>query len=215
MSTRRSVPVIGIVGGIGSGKSSVTRRVSEQFPVQVIDGDAVGHEVLTRPQIKEQIRAVFGDSVFNSDGEVDRGALGRSVFGAGPDDRRRREQLEQIVHPAIRREFTQRIAAFRDAGDCSAILLDAAVLLESGWNDLCDKIVYVDAPDSVRRRRVLEGRGWSEEQFERRQASQYPPEVKQRLSHATIDNSGPLETAVNQLAAIIQHVQSSPLTGPR
>jgi dephospho-CoA kinase len=210
VSTRRSVPVIGIVGGIGSGKSSVARRVSERFPVPVIDGDAVGHEVLTRPRIKEQIRAVFGDSVFNPQGEIDRGVLGRRVFGPEPDDRRRREQLEQIVHPAIREEFVRRIAALRDSGQCSAILLDAAVLLESGWNDLCDTIVYVDAPEDVRRLRVLERRGWSAEQFERRQASQYLPEVKQRMSHATIDNSGPLEDAVDELAAIIRQSQSCP-----
>ncbi|HUG93635.1 MAG TPA: dephospho-CoA kinase [Planctomycetaceae bacterium] len=204
MSTRRCVPVIGIVGGIGSGKSSVARRVAERLPVVVIDGDAVGHEVLTLPRIKEQIRAAFGECVFNSQGEVDRAAVGRRVFGPQPDQRHARDQLERIVHPEIRSEFARRIAAARWSGDCQAVVLDAAVLLESGWNDLCDTIVFVEVPEDARRRRVIEHRGWSDEQFLRRQASQFPPDGKQALSHATIDNSGSLDRAAEQLEEIIR-----------
>ena len=176
------------------------------MPVLVIDGDAVGHEVLTQTRIKEQIRAAFGDSVFNSGGDVERMALGRRVFGPDPEARRARDQLEQIVHPAIRSEFSRLIGDARGSSDCRAVLLDAAVLLESGWNDLCDAVVFVDAPEDVRRRRVIELRGWSEDQFRRRQASQYPTTAKQSLSHATIDNSGSLDHAADQLEEIIRGI---------
>jgi dephospho-CoA kinase len=198
--------VIGIVGGIGSGKSSVARRVGQRMPVLVIDGDAVGHEVLTKPRIKEQIRAAFGESVFNSRGGVERTALGRRVFGTDPEARHARDQLEQIVHPEIRSEFSRRIAETRASGGCQAILLDAAVLLESGWNDLCDAVVFVHAPEDVRRRRVVEHRGWSAEQFHRRQASQHPTTLKQDLSDATIDNSGSLDAAAGQLEQFIRGI---------
>jgi dephospho-CoA kinase len=204
VSTGRCVPVIGIVGGIGSGKSSVARRVGERLAVLVIDGDAVGHDVLTIPRIKEQIRAAFGEGVFNSRGQIDRSALGRRVFGTQPEQRRARDQLEQIVHPEIRNEFSRRIAAARRSDDWQTVVLDAAVLLESGWNDLCNAVAFVDAPEDVRRRRVSAGRGWSEDQFTRRQASQFSPEHKQSLSHHTIDNSGSLDRATDQLEEIIR-----------
>ncbi len=143
-----SIPVIGLIGGIGSGKSLVSRQL-EGFGAAVIDADAVGHALLGVPEIRAQIVEQFGRGVLEGpdadsymDSRIDRRALGKIVF-ADPAARR---ALEAILHPLMRGRFLEEIDRAVHGGAAGLVVLDAAILLEAGWDDLCDRIVFIDTP---------------------------------------------------------------------
>ena len=200
MSSQTQPVVAGILGGIGSGKSAVARGLSDHLSVLIIDADRIGHDVLTFPQIKDQIRQSFGDDVFDGN-DVDRKQLAALVFGSDPQHSRSLKILESIVHPEIRRQVELQIQ--QADGNRDVVVLDAAVMLEAGWNDLCDFIVFVDTPFEVLLDRVQRNRGWSEDELRRREASQVPLERKRLASQFVIDNSASLENAVQQFVSCL------------
>jgi dephospho-CoA kinase len=183
--------LIGIIGGVASGKSAVARCLAELGAV-VIDADAIGHAVLKDPQVAAAARARWGDAIFGPDGHIHRPALAAIVFGADSTATTELEYLESLTHPRIRQQLRNRIAELQAEGRYPAAILDAPVLIKAGWNELCDKIVYVDAPLSVRQERAQQ-RGWTPQQFARREAAQETLLEKQALADETIDNSGSLE----------------------
>lgn len=209
MAARAFIPVIGLIGGIGSGKSRLAEWVSLQRDIVIIDGDKIGHEVLRDPAVRDRIRERFGETVFTSTGEVDRGALGKTVFGADEQKRAARSDLESMMHPVMRESMAARIEAVRAAGTAEAVLLDAAVLLEAGWDELCDAVVFVDVPREVRLSRVTGNRGWSEEQFTERESSQIDLKTKQSTATRSVDNSGPVERAGSQFLQFLDAMKNS------
>jgi dephospho-CoA kinase len=186
-SLQHRIPVVGIVGGIGSGKSAVTKWVAAKANVMVIDADKLGHEALTLDSVKSALRQRFGDVVFDQSGDISRGALARVVFGNTPEHLVARQDLEGISHPAIEARVVQLINQAELEGR-EAVLLDAAVLFEAGWQRQCDAVVFVDASDNVRQRRVAARSGWSQEELRRRESSQLPLVEKKRLSNVVISN---------------------------
>ena len=199
--------MVGLIGGVGSGKSSVARRLQaiSHRPVAVIDADQLGHQVLHLPTVKERILQRFGPTVFNSQGDISRSSLGRLVFGADATAMPARRDLEAIVHPEIRTLAEQSIRELRQQGPVELILLDAAILLEAGWNDACDLVVFVDAPEADRIARVQAGRGWSAAELAKREASQWPLPRKRAAADAVIDNSNSVDDAARQLEQVIQN----------
>lgn len=198
-----SIPVIGLVGGIGSGKSAVARWVAERRNTPVIDGDAAGHQALLLPEVTSQIRKHFGTEVFDDAGLVDRSALAKLVFGAGDSHRQAKETLESIVHPVIRRVISETIDNLRTSNSPpEAILLDAAVLLEAGWENVCSAVVFIDTPFEQRRQRVA-SRGWSADELEKREASQLPLSEKRSRADFVVPNDAELERAGKQLEEIV------------
>jgi dephospho-CoA kinase len=203
VSERTHIPVIAIVGGIGSGKSSVARWVAARHDdVSLINGDEIGHEVLTESAVRDAIRKRFGEPVFNADGQINRKALGQIVFGSGRDEHSARDDLERIVHPRIRETIAERIATSAAAGQ-RAVLLDAAVLFEAGWNDLCHAVVFIDVPRDERYARLREIRGWDDAETERRESSQASLQSKRSQSQFIVDNSGSVDAAGRQLEEIL------------
>jgi dephospho-CoA kinase len=201
VSTRKKTLVVGILGGIGSGKSSVSRGLSNHFKTILIDADRVGHDVLCIPAVKDDIRRDFGDTVFDG-AEICRTSLARQVFGSEIHHQQALIKLEKIVHPEIRRQVEKQLAEV--SGETEVVVLDAAVMLEAGWNDLCDTIVFVDTPFETRLKRVEENRGWTADELRRRESSQVSLDDKQEVSEFVVDNSGSLENAVEQFASFIE-----------
>jgi dephospho-CoA kinase len=194
--SERHIHVVGFIGGVGSGKSALTRWLGERRNAAVISADEAGHRALEQPEVKERIREQFGPGVFDDAGTVVRSRLATRVFGSGEPQQAARRQLEQIVHPVIRRDLEQQIALAGQA--CDLVLLDAAVMLESGWRDACDAVVYVDVRLEIRRERVQRTRRWSAEVLASREASQLPLDVKRAAADVIIDNSDSLERAGQQ-----------------
>ncbi|MEZ6058697.1 MAG: dephospho-CoA kinase [Planctomycetaceae bacterium] len=193
------VPVIGFVGGVGSGKSSLSAAIGRRLRCVLLDADREGHAVLALPAIQSQLHQTFGDSIFDKNGAVSRPTLGKLVFGNEPIDRERRLQLEAIVHPEIRRRLSARIDQHRAAVDVDLILLDAAVMLESGWSGICDLIVFVDTPESLRLSRVQQSRGWSQDEFARREASQWPLDRKRQAADIVVHNDTEIDAVAQNL----------------
>jgi dephospho-CoA kinase len=193
--------VIGLIGGIGSGKSAVAAAFAA-LGSYVIDADRVGHALLKDPAIIQRVVSLWGAGVLDAGGQVDRKQLARIVFA----DRQELGRLDALLHPAMAEEFRLQIAAARSDPAIVAVVLDAALLFEAGWDALCDLVVFVDTPAEERHRRLKANRGWSDEEIDRREASQLPLEPKKLRSTHIIDNSGPesrLQTAVADLLATL------------
>ncbi|HEY4760900.1 MAG TPA: dephospho-CoA kinase, partial [Thermoguttaceae bacterium] len=154
--------IIGLLGGIASGKSMVAGQFA-RCGAKVLDADQIGHEVLRRPEIEAAVRERWGDKVFDADGRIDRRRLAQIVFGPLPDGPRERKCLEELTHPVIISVIKQELRTFAESGE-KAVVLDAALLEEAGLDRLCDQLIYVDAPPTVRLQRAL-ARGWREEDF--------------------------------------------------
>jgi len=191
--------VVGILGGVASGKSTVARALAE-LGAGLLDADQLGHEVLRRPEIEHAARERWGDRIFGPAGQIDRARLAEIVFAPTPEADAQRGYLEQLTHPAIRREIDDRLDVLAAEGKPVAVL-DAALVLEAGWNKRCDTLIFVDAPRHQRLARARL-RGWSEEDFAAREAAQKSLISKSRRADVTIDNSGSLEWTHAQ----IEHV---------
>jgi dephospho-CoA kinase len=188
--------VIGLVGGVASGKSLVARQFAE-LGAGVLDGDRAGHEVLRQPEVEETARRRWGPEIFTAEGRIDRKALARIVFAPTPDARHELSFLEQLTHPHIG-DLLRCQAAEMAAHGVPLAILDAPVLFKAGWHQFCDKIVFVEAPEEIRRARARE-RGWSDADFAAREAAQESLNVKQERADTTVDNSGSPEATQAQV----------------
>ncbi len=184
---RRRVPLIGVAGGIASGKSLVTEQL-EAHGAAVIVADQTAHEVLRLAEVKLAARQRWGDDIFGPDGEIDRSLLGKIVFAPTSQGPVELEYLEQLVHPRVRQIIHHQIEELARQPQTQAIVLDVPLLFESGWDRSCDTIVFVDAPREVRVSRAAE-RGWTAEEFDRREATQDSISSKRERSSVVIDNS--------------------------
>jgi dephospho-CoA kinase len=178
--------LIGLLGGVASGKSMVA-DMFRRLGAEVLDADRVGHEVLRMPAVRAAVGGRWGKDVIGPDGEVNRPALAKIVFAAPPDGLRELAELERITHPEIRRRLQAEVAELARRGAKMAIL-DAPVMLKAGWSQLCDALVFVDAPADQRQARAM-ARGWTAAEFARREAAQEPVEEKRRLADFVLDNS--------------------------
>lgn len=195
--------MIGLVGGIGSGKSSLARELQKKYRVEIVDGDRAGHDVLKEEPVKNEIRARFGDGVFDAGGEIDRRRMSELVFGDSPARQEARRALESIVHPRITEKLSRQIAAARSNPELDFIVLDAALLLEAGWRTMCDHVIYIDTPEELRRARVFETRRWSAQQLHDREASQFPLDRKRREAHSIVRNDHHTDHALSQFDSIL------------
>ena len=188
MSDGRPPRVIGLVGGIGSGKSTAARMLGE-FGAAVLHADLVGHEVY-RPGTRgfAEVTAAFGASVVARDGSIDRARLGAIVFG----DPAALERLNRIVHPLIRAELEHRIAELVARPGVPLVVVEAAILLEAGWRDLVDEVWVVSAgPDAVVERLAQE-RGLDRDAVLARMSRQLPNVERRAAGGRLIEYRGTL-----------------------
>jgi dephospho-CoA kinase len=193
--------IIGLLGGVASGKSEVARQLAKRG-AGVLDADRAGHEVLRLPHVEEAARQRWGEGIFGPDGHIDRSLLAKVVFSPPPKGPIERRYLEQLTHPEIGRRLAaeaQRMAA----GGTKVAVLDAALILEADWDRLCEKLVFVDAPRDVRRARAL-ARGWSEQEFAAREDAQDSLDSKRKRADVTVDNSGSLDHTEGQVERLWQ-----------
>lgn len=191
-------PVIGIVGGIGSGKSFVARQFAE-LGCLVIDSDRQVAEAYGREEVKRTLRAWWGEDVLNERGEVDRKRVGRRVFANEPELRR----LEGLLYPIIAEERDRMMEANRDV---VAYVWDAPMLIEAGLAERCDAVVFVEAPDEQRRERVGRTRGWSEEEWSRREKLQLPLDKKREIANYIVRNTAGAEEVRSQVREVLSRI---------
>ena len=194
-------PVIGLIGGIGAGKSTVAAALV-RFGGKLLSGDPLGHEALKQPDILAKVAEIWGArGVLDEQGQVDRKKLGSIVFPSPVE----RTRLEHLVHPYIEKRLRQEIECAQQDPTAKFIILDAAVMLEAGWNDVCDKLVFVDVSREVRLSRVQAQRGWNDTELANREAVQMPTDRKKSLSDAIIDNNESPARTQAQIEDLVQH----------
>jgi len=198
-STKGSCPVIGLLGGIAAGKTTVARMLGD-LGAAVICADEIGHAVLAAPAVRERIVARWGDGVVGADGSVDRAKLAQRAFSS----RDELAALEGITHPAILADLRRQIAQARSAG-AAAVVVDAPLLVETALDALCDALVFVDCPRAVRLARAA-ARGWDAAELARREALQTSPEAKRARARFTIDGSLSPETTTRQVQELWQGI---------
>tara|TARA_R110002111_G_scaffold191869_1_gene258115 strand:+ start:2654 stop:3298 length:645 start_codon:yes stop_codon:yes gene_type:complete len=204
VSCHTCIPIVALIGGIGSGKSAVANKLKTLRPVKVIDADQIGHEVLDFPEVQQKIREQFGTAVFNEQGAIVRSKLAKIVFGDERQHQESLEKLEELVHPEIHQRLEQEILSAKSTEEVDAILIDAAVILEADWKDLCDQIVFIECPFEQRLKRVTQNRGWSSEELQKRENHQLPLSEKRTLANCIIHNDHDLETAAKALSSFIE-----------
>ena len=190
---------IGIIGGIGSGKSTAS-ALFRQLGAAVVDADNIGHQTLLLSPVKETVRKRWGTEVFGADGEIDRRKLAAVVFA----DEKELTYLKSLTHPLIAEEVHRRRKEHEQNG-VQLCLLDVPLLLESGWDSHVDLIIFVSAPTEVRWHRVR-NRGWSETEWQQREAAQLPVEEKSRRANIVLDNSGDTEHLRKQVEALVREL---------
>jgi dephospho-CoA kinase len=183
---------IGLTGGIGTGKSVVANLLVQQG-ASIIDADRLGHEAYTpHSEAWEAVVAAFGTDILTSEGEIDRRKLGGIVFA----DETQLERLNGIMHPLMARMVEDRKAAF-DTDGVAVTVVEAAVLLEAGWDSLVDEVWTTHASESIVVQRLFERNGLDEAEARKRINSQMSATERNRRSDVVVDNSGDL-TALEQ-----------------
>jgi dephospho-CoA kinase len=200
--------VVGVIGGIGSGKSAVCQAAAQLTGGWVIDADRLGHNALTDGEIQKQLLAQFGPRILNSDNTISRSALAALVFGHQGAEKESRRQLEAIVHPWIAGRVEQ-VMADAISQSIPIVYLDAAILLEAGWADQCDYVVFIDTPRELRLSRIAAQRGWSAEELTRRESSQWSLERKARAADAVIPNDADIPSAAVKLGKTVDQLRLS------
>lgn len=203
-----SAPVIGILGGIGSGKSSVIRQIQD-LNLAIIDADVVGHDVLKSADVIARLTKTFGTSILK-DGAIDRRSLGDLVFGEDSSSQGNLEKLNAIVHPEIRRRLHREIDSAKKTAD--AVILDASLLLEGNWDEHCDHLIFVDTTEHVRQARVQKNRGWDADELPKREKTQVKIAAKRQRADFTVDNSGDLEHSSRQMKNILERILGQSLS---
>jgi dephospho-CoA kinase len=191
--------VVGLIGGMGSGKTTVAEVFARRGAV-VVSGDLAGHEALRQPGIREQVVGRWGREVLEESGEVSRKKLGALVFG----DPAERKALEEMVFPWIKKNLRGQIDAAKVKADAAVILLDAAIMLEAGWNSACDRLVFVEVPREVRLKRLLDQRGWDEKEVAKREQAQMPLDEKRNRADEVLDNSGSPDEVDRQVERLLE-----------
>lgn len=194
-------PIIGIVGGIGAGKSSVARAFAELGCV-VSDSDASVREIMQMPQVRDELRSWWGDGVIASDGSVDRGEVSRIVFGSEME----RRKLEGLVHPLVHQRRREVVERARSEG-APGVIVDAPLLFEAGVDSECDAVVFVDTPREIRLARLKSARGWDEQELDRREKAQLGLEEKRKRSDYVVSNIGLPEELRGRVARVLSAVQ--------
>jgi len=189
--------VIGLVGGVASGKSTVAALIAEERSAVRVDADAIARRVLEKPDVSKALAQRFPGAM-GQDGRMDRQELARSVF----QDREALDDLEKITHPHIRRSMRAAIRRARTP----YVVVEAALLQETGADDLCDAVVYVACPARVRRARARTNRGWTEDEWRARETRQWSCRRKRARAGFAVDNGDGLARTRREVRRVLGEI---------
>jgi dephospho-CoA kinase len=193
-------PVIGILGGIASGKSTVAAEFAK-LGCKVIDADDIVHELLEKAALKEKVAARFGRAILDLTGKIDHKKLAAVVF----DDVDKLSSLNEIIHPFVLRRAEELIARYDRQDQVKAIVLDMPLLVEVGWAERCDKLIFVDCKQELRVARAKK-KGFDQNQLKIREKFQISLDNKVSLADNTVINNSGLSALVRQIADIFSDI---------
>ena len=192
--------IIGITGGVGSGKSAVLNILEQDYQSFVVQADLVAHELMLPGNVSyKKIVNIFGESILNEDRTINRKRLGEIVFS----NQEKREILNSFVHPEVKNRIKENIEEMQRKKICKLFVVEAALLLEDHYEEICDEIWYIYAKKEIRKERLKKSRGYSEEKIQNMMDSQLPEEEFRMKCNRTIDNSGTIEETKEQIKNIM------------
>ncbi len=194
-------PIIGLVGGIGAGKSLVAHEL-QKLGCVVIDSDRLAHQAIDEPAIQSELTKWHGRQIISKAGKIDRRKLGALVFRNSEDIHR----LNSLVHPRVEQLRQKIMESVRNSPVVLAVVLDSPLLLESGLYRQCDAIIFLDAPVGIRRKRVMETRGWDAAELARRENFQAPLDKKREIADHILSNDGEPALLGNQVREVLTTV---------
>ena len=192
---------IGITGGVGAGKSANLDFIREHYRAKVVLADDLAKELMEPGTAchKKLLEAFGGDGVFDETGVMDREKMAALLFTKP----KKRQEMNAIVHPAVKEEILRQVAEEREKGELSYFFLEAALLIEEHYDAICDELWYIYTSEEKRRQRLEQNRGYSPERIERMMASQLPEQVFFEHCAVVIDNNGTPEEAIRQVTEIL------------
>ena len=201
MGNPKKKPIIGILGGVGSGKSTVAAEFAKLGCV-VIDADKIAHELLDKKNVQDKIVDLFGKNILDSGGKIDRKKLADIVFA----DADKLLSLNSIVHPLVLSRAEQLIKRYNQQNQVKAIVLDMPLLVEAGWAERCDKLIFVDCGRQLRVNRARKLGILGENKLKIRENFQISLDKKIDIADNMIDNNSDFSGLAKQVADIFSNI---------
>lgn len=196
--------VIGITGGVGSGKSEILSYIREKYPCEIVFADNLAKELQEPGQAcYGPLVKLLGRDILDRDGNIVKAAMAEKIFS----DSGLLEKVNGLVHPAVVEEILRRIESAKKNGKILLFFVEAALLIENGFDKICDEMWYIYARENVRRERLMRSRGYSEEKIESIMRKQLPEEEFRKNCQVVIDNSASLAECTAQIDRILEAYQ--------
>lgn len=197
---------IGITGGVGAGKSAILSYLAGRPHTRVMLADEIAHELMEPgTDCYEKIRKVFrNEAIFLPDGQIDRQKMAGVIFS----DKAKRDRMNGIVHPAVKVYVEKTAKEERQRGELELLVLEAALLIEEHYDEICDELWYIYTGEEIRKQRLMENRGYSEEKVHQIFSSQLTEETYRSHCTVVIDNNGTVEEACRQIDEAIENMRN-------
>lgn len=188
--------VIGVTGGVGTGKSALLQYVAEKYNCKVLLADEIAHKVKEPGQpCYKKLVGLLSPEILDEDGTIHKGKMAEKIF----ESDRLREKVNEMIHPAVKKMIRDEITAARAGGKLDFLFIEAALLIEDGYLDIVDEMWYIYALEEVRRSRLKEARNYSDEKIDAIIKSQLTEDVFRTNCSVVIDNSESLLAAFRQI----------------
>ena len=197
----RKKPIIGLAGGIGSGKTLVARQL-ESLGAVVFDADQVAKAQYQREDVQQQLVEWWGNDVLTQDGQVNLSAVASIVF----DHQDERSKLEGLIHPIVAQARVEFVDQAMADPAIKAVVLDVPLLFEVGLHENCDSVIYVDCDLKIRQSRVMARRGWDADELKRREKTQWPLDKKRRTADYIVTNSSSEDQCLTQVQDVFHRI---------
>lgn len=201
VKTSDKKPIIGILGGIGSGKSTVAAEFGK-LGCAVIDADKIAHRLLDEPDIREKIISIFRTGVLDKDGRIDRRKLAQAAYSRVED----LSNLTGILHPPVLAEIERQVQQLQEDTTIKAIVLDMPLLAEVGWDKRCDTLVFVRCDQKKRVKRAEKMGLFGPDELKKRENFQISLDRKAVIAENTVDNNSDLSALARQVAEIFPKI---------
>lgn len=195
--------IIGITGGVGAGKSQILKYIKEHCNCKIVFADDVGN-LVKEPGMScyHPLIELLGDKILNPDGTINKNWMAERIF-SNPD---LLSTVNGIIHPAVKEYIVNDIEDERKQGKITIYFIEAALLIEDGYDKICDELWYIFAREEIRKQRLILSRGYSEEKIEQIIKMQRSEEEFRRYCKVVIDNSGEIEKSYEQIKAKLEEL---------
>lgn len=195
--------IIGITGGVGAGKSTVLDIIRDLCSCHILLADEAAHEVKKKGQIcYEELTGLLGHDILKPDGEIDKGRMAEAIFASGNEGLLKK--VNDIIHPRVKEYILKSIEEYRASGKVSYFFIEAALLIEDGYRDICDELWYIYADVQIRADRLRQSRGYSDEKIKSIMDKQNDDQTFRKCCDHVIENNGDLKITEKQIRELLK-----------